>query len=55
MLKRYCDVLRWMFYFSMYGKMRPILIAILWYQLDVFEGSVFKFTGMTGAGKHPVW
>ena len=33
----------------MYEKKRPI--AILWYQSDLSEGSVFKFTG---GGSHPL-
>ena len=42
--------LRCWYLFVMYGKKRPL--AILWYQLNVSGGFIFKFTG---GGNHPVW
>ena len=40
-------------YFCMYGKRRPL--AILWYQLHVAGGFIFKFTGgeVTTTPPHP--
>ena len=32
-------------FFGMYGKKRPLLIAILWYQISIPQAFIFQFIG----------